>query len=170
MLRRQRVSDVETNKHKHVLVLPRRHRLTGTLSWRFVRSTKRPTLFICYLFQVVDPRAALLSNFEVLSLLRGLEADHLSRTKTAFRVKKEEEASAALSSFTIPGNISHLEASENLRTVQVEVCRFLFNNNNISLITYIMVSGNQLSLGKLLTKHLSERRWHHETCQRPRTV
>ena len=85
-----------------------------------------PTEFTRYLFQIVNPRAALLSNFEVLSLLRGLEADHLSRTKTAFRVKKEEEASAAPSSSTIPGNISHLEASENLRTVQVEVCHVFF--------------------------------------------
>jgi DNA-directed RNA polymerase subunit F len=79
--------------------------------------------------EVVNTRAALLSNFEVLSLLRGLEADHLSRTKTAFRVKKEEEASAApSSSFTIPGNISHLEASENLRTVQVEAISYLSAN------------------------------------------
>ena len=124
--------------------------------------------FTCFSFQVVNPRAALLSNFEVLSLLRGLEADHLSRTKTAFRIKKEEEASAVPSSFTIPGNISHLEASENLRTVQVEVCRVLFLNN-ISVITF-MVSGNQLSLRKLPTKHISERRRHHETCQRPRTL
>ena len=72
--------------------------------------------------QIIHPRAALLSNFEVLTLLRDLEADHLSRSKTAFRVKKEEEASSS----TIQGNISHLEASENLRTVEVEVRLFFF--------------------------------------------
>lgn len=61
----------------------------------------------------------------MLSLLRDLEADHLLRTKTALRVKKEEEALVATSSSTIPGNVSHLEASENLRTVEVEVRRSL---------------------------------------------
>ena len=42
------------------------------------------------------------------------------------------------------------------------------NDNQHSL--YIMVSGNRLSLRKLPAKHLSERRRHHETCQRPCTV
>ncbi|KAF8817052.1 hypothetical protein BYT27DRAFT_7204849 [Phlegmacium glaucopus] len=79
--------------------------------------------------EVVNPRAALLSNFEVLTLLRDLEADHLLRTKTAFRVKKEEEISAATtSSSNIPGNVSHLEASENLRTVEVEAISYLSAN------------------------------------------
>jgi hypothetical protein len=72
---------------------------------------------------VVNARAALLSNFEVLSLLRELEADHISRTKTALRIKKEEEA--ATSNGGPPGLNSatsfNLEASENLRTVEVEV-------------------------------------------------
>ena len=96
------------------------HTLMEVCSW-----LKSPTeqLYLLVIYQIVNPRIALLSNFEVLTLLRDLEADHLSRTKTAFRVKKEEEASATPSSFTIP----HLEASENLRTVQVEVCRVFYD-------------------------------------------
>jgi hypothetical protein len=62
-----------------------------------------------------------------LTLLRSLEADHLSRTKTAFRVKKEE--ASATSSSTISGSLSHLEASENLRTVQVEAISYLSANH-----------------------------------------
>lgn len=71
----------------------------------------------------MNPRAALLSNYEVLTLLRDLEADHLARTKTAHRIKKEEEA-AGLSS-TVPAgggkDPTVVEASENLRTVSFEV-------------------------------------------------
>jgi len=60
-----------------------------------------------------------LSNYEVLNLLQELEADHLARTKTIQRIKKEEEANGT----AIPGNSgSVLETSENLRTIQVEVC------------------------------------------------
>ncbi|KAG5343092.1 hypothetical protein C0989_000082 [Termitomyces sp. Mn162] len=69
--------------------------------------------------EVVNARAALLSNHEVLTLLRELESDHLARAKTALRVKKEEEAAGLpprLSGDTVFG-----EASENLRTVEVEV-------------------------------------------------
>ncbi|GAW09181.1 dna-directed rna polymerase iii subunit rpc9-like [Lentinula edodes] len=43
--------------------------------------------------EVINARSALLSNFEVLELLRDLENEHLARTKTAIRIKKEEEAS-----------------------------------------------------------------------------
>ena len=69
--------------------------------------------------QVLNQRAALLSNYEVLELLRELESDHLARTKTALRIKKEEEAA---------GHAPKLQAqpddiSENLRTVEVEVSR-----------------------------------------------
>jgi hypothetical protein len=67
---------------------------------------------------VINPRAALLSNFEVLSLLRELENDHLARTKTALRIKKEEESSGVPS-----GHLSAVteDISENLRTIEVEV-------------------------------------------------
>lgn len=70
----------------------------------------------------------MLSNYEVLSWLRELESDHLSRTKTALRVKKEEETAISLSGSASASSSlgigAHLEASENLRTVEVEV-RFI---------------------------------------------
>jgi len=76
--------------------------------------------------EVVNPRSALLSNYEVLSLLRDLEADHLARTKTALRIKKEEEA-AGVSSI-VPGggkDPTVVEIYENLRTVSVEAIQYL---------------------------------------------
>ncbi|KAF8877162.1 RNA polymerase Rpb4-domain-containing protein [Gymnopilus junonius] len=54
--------------------------------------------------EVLNPRAALLSNYEVLTLLRELESDNLLRTKAALRVKKEEEAGL------VNGAISYLSA------------------------------------------------------------
>ena len=62
---------------------------------------------------LINPRAALLSNYEVLDLLKQLEADHIARTRTAQRLKKEEEDAAVA---TEP-----LSISENLRTIEVEV-------------------------------------------------
>jgi hypothetical protein len=63
---------------------------------------------------VLNNRAALLSNYEVLQLLKELEADHIARTRTAQRLKKEEED--ATGSPDTP-----LTISENLRTIEVEV-------------------------------------------------
>ena len=62
------------------------------------------------LMEVVSKRAALLCNYEVLTLLRELEEDHLARAKTAFKVKKEEGASSS------SGAAKDVEVSENLRT------------------------------------------------------
>jgi hypothetical protein len=67
--------------------------------------------------QVLNPRSALLSNFEVLTLLRELESDHLARAKTALRIKEEDQAT---------GNLSRIQpltddVPENLRTIEVEV-------------------------------------------------
>jgi hypothetical protein len=67
--------------------------------------------------QVVSARSALLSNFEVLSLLRELESEHVAQQKTAQRLKKEdEEAGRPASNYA-----SADQVSENLRTVEVEV-------------------------------------------------
>jgi len=74
--------------------------------------------------EVLNPRAALLSNYEVLSLLQELESDHLLRTKTALRVKKEEEGSSTAAAANPTVN-THLEASENLRTIEVEAISYL---------------------------------------------
>ncbi|KAJ3995176.1 RNA polymerase Rpb4-domain-containing protein [Lentinula boryana] len=72
--------------------------------------------------EVINSRSALLSNFEVLELLRDLENDHLARTKTAIRVKKEEEASGIPSQAKHPATI---EVTENVRTIQVEAIQYL---------------------------------------------
>ena len=75
--------------------------------------------------QVVSARSALLSNYEVLTLLKELESDQLSRQKTALRIKKEEEERVALAGKDVaPSQASLLapeEVSENLRTVEFEV-------------------------------------------------
>ncbi len=66
--------------------------------------------------QVLNQRSALLSNYEVLTLLRELESDHLARSKTALRIKKEEEAAGLPKHLSPPDDVC-----ENLRTVEVEV-------------------------------------------------
>jgi len=72
--------------------------------------------FKVLVLQVVNARAALLSNYEVLDLLRELESEHLQRTKTALRIKKEEDSAGTLS-IAAPQE----DVCENLRTVEVEV-------------------------------------------------
>lgn len=70
--------------------------------------------------EVVNSRTALLSNFEVLTLLRELDAKHVARTKAALRTKKEEDAAGK------PTQDSHIEeVSENLRTVELETIQYL---------------------------------------------
>ncbi|KAI6131177.1 RNA polymerase Rpb4-domain-containing protein [Pisolithus croceorrhizus] len=70
--------------------------------------------------EVVNSRAALLSNFEVLTLLRELDSKHVARTKAAVRTKKEEDAAGK------PTQDSHIEeVSENLRTVELEAIQYL---------------------------------------------
>ncbi|KAI0315594.1 RNA polymerase Rpb4-domain-containing protein [Amylostereum chailletii] len=72
--------------------------------------------------EVLNPRASLLSNFEVLSLLRELESDFHLKSKTAQRVKKEDEAAGV----TTPRVYDPLDdISENLRTVEVEAIQYL---------------------------------------------
>ncbi|EMD39643.1 hypothetical protein CERSUDRAFT_103640 [Gelatoporia subvermispora B] len=69
--------------------------------------------------EVVNQRAALLSNYEVLTLLRELESDHLARTKTALRLKKEEEQSGT------KVHAPQEDVCENLRTIEVEAIQYL---------------------------------------------
>jgi len=72
---------------------------------------------------VLNPRAALLSNLEVLHLLRELEADHLASQKSALKIKKEEERAGSQNSKNLVQNV---QVSENLRTIEVEasLCSF----------------------------------------------
>ena len=57
--------------------------------------------FSSYFAQVLNQRATLLSNCEVLQLLRELKADHIARTRTAQHLKKEEEDAAAVTGYLV---------------------------------------------------------------------
>ncbi|KAF9517307.1 hypothetical protein BS47DRAFT_1390087 [Hydnum rufescens UP504] len=70
--------------------------------------------------EVLVPRSALLSNFEVLRLLKELEAEQLVHARAAL-VKKEGEEADPKSVVTALGDI----VSENMRTVQFEVIEHL---------------------------------------------
>ena len=63
-----------------------------------------------------------MSNFEVLTLLQELENDHLARSKTALRIKKEEEAAGNLVARSQPAAD---DICENLRTIEVEAIQYL---------------------------------------------
>ncbi|KZP12509.1 hypothetical protein FIBSPDRAFT_912893 [Athelia psychrophila] len=71
--------------------------------------------------EVLNARSALLSNHEVLSLLRELDSAHIARAKTAVRIKQEEAAAPA---GTRPA-VAVDEVCENLRTVEVEAISYL---------------------------------------------
>jgi len=84
--------------------------------------------------EVVSARSALLSNYEVLTLLRELESDQRARQKTALRVKKEEEervnalatsGESAQQSVLPQLHVLQEEVSENLRTVEFEAIQYL---------------------------------------------
>ncbi|KAH9983701.1 HRDC-like protein [Russula compacta] len=88
-------------------------------------AVRSPSAFLA-LALVLNPRAALLSNYEVLQLLRELEADHIARTRTAQRLKKEEEDVAAATGHPPPPSPDPpLTVSENLRTIEVEAIQYL---------------------------------------------
>jgi hypothetical protein len=109
---------------------------------------------------VVNTRAALLSNYEVLTLLRELENDHLSRAKTAVKVKKEEEASGALN-YT-PSTFG--EASQNLRTVEIEVCGI---SHTVPSMFMGFSEGNTIPFWGLSTHTEADTGRDHKTCQSP---
>ena len=69
--------------------------------------------------QVLKPRAAFLSNFEVYSLLQDLEQKQLEETRAALATKREEQ-----SDDLSKGTANHMrleEPAENVRTIQLEV-------------------------------------------------
>ncbi|XP_006462446.1 hypothetical protein AGABI2DRAFT_179185 [Agaricus bisporus var. bisporus H97] len=96
--------------------------------------TKSPLLRQPTTMEVVNPCSALLSNYEVLTLLKELENDHLERSKTAMRIKKEEDSLSSSTSIGTTGGTQHTyhhntnylpDISENLRTIQVEAIQYL---------------------------------------------
>jgi hypothetical protein len=101
-----------------------------------------------------------------LTLLRELENDHLARTKTALRIKKEEEASGHAPR---PGGVEPFgEASENLRTIEIEVRSLLVTgihtkSSNLSF----SVSGDSVSLSRVSTSPLSNRCRDHQARKGP---
>jgi len=74
--------------------------------------------------EVQNPRSALLSNHEVLTLLRELDGDNIARTKTALHIKKEEDSSG-----NVVGRAGYDPTtdyvSENLRTIEIEAIQYL---------------------------------------------
>ncbi|CAE7192420.1 unnamed protein product [Rhizoctonia solani] len=77
--------------------------------------------------QIVSKNSALLSNYEVLALLRELESNQLAKARSHLAAKKEEEG-AALNGQAVPpvaGNPIQDEAPQNLRTIEVELITHL---------------------------------------------
>ncbi|KAJ1303326.1 hypothetical protein OPQ81_011522 [Rhizoctonia solani] len=77
--------------------------------------------------EVVSKNSALLSNYEVLALLRELESNQLAKARSHLAAKKEEEG-AALSGHPVPpvaGNPIQDEVPQNLRTIEVELISHL---------------------------------------------
>ncbi|CAE6527230.1 unnamed protein product [Rhizoctonia solani] len=77
--------------------------------------------------EVVSKNSALLSNYEVLALLRDLESNQLAKARSHLAAKKEEEG-AALNGQSVPpvaGNPIQDEVPQNLRTIEVELISHL---------------------------------------------
>ncbi|GJJ15522.1 hypothetical protein Clacol_009800 [Clathrus columnatus] len=78
--------------------------------------------------EVINPRAALLSNFEVLTLLRELEQEQLAETRAALTLKKETtkiSQNGSDSNTFVPNQPPVPEVCENLRTVEFEAIAHL---------------------------------------------
>lgn len=71
--------------------------------------------------EVVNARAALLSNLEVLQLLQAQHAEQLAQAKAAFAVKKERDHNGAAAEVPLPTE----QVCENLRTVEFEAIQYL---------------------------------------------
>lgn len=113
---------------------------------------------------MINHRSALLSNFEVLTLLRELESDHLAKTRNALRIKKEEEAAGTSAA---RNHVPQEEVLENLRTVEVEVRLDL---SPFDILSTARSSGNAVSICELSTYRRAERGRHSTTHAKPRLV
>ena len=118
-------------------------------------------------------RSALPSNYEVLSLLQELESDFIARSKTAVRIKKEEEAAGGLGSTRpkVAGgkDPTVVEISENLRTIEVEVSRSA-TGCTASSLTYSLYPDNTIPLSRLPTHKRPGTRRDQQADQVTRTV
>ncbi|CAE6458458.1 unnamed protein product [Rhizoctonia solani] len=77
--------------------------------------------------EIVSKNSALLSNYEVLALLRELESNQLAKARSHLAAKKEEEG-AAMNGHPVPpvaGNPTQDEVPQNLRTIEVELITHL---------------------------------------------
>ena len=111
----------------------------------------------------------MLSNYEVLQLLKELEADHIARTRTAHRLKKEEEDNAAATGHPAPPSPDPpLTVSENLRTMEVEVCSAPLTST--SRIVTCVTTGHPIPLSRLSTYALADSRGHPTPDQKPRPL
>ena len=66
---------------------------------------------------MVETRSALLSNYEVLTLLKELEEEQVGKAKANFLVKKEQSTLDESRVDIMPEE----DISENLRTIEYEV-------------------------------------------------
>ena len=116
---------------------------------------------------VVNPRAALLSNLEVLHLLRELEADHLASQKSALKIKKEEEQTGSQN----PKNpAQNDQISENLRTIEVEASPPVFLSFAAQIDRSSFYPGYSISHSQLSAVVVAVRSWRPKTRQGARTL
>ena len=139
-------------------------------SWRSASVCSQSSSFSSHLAQVLNQSAALLSNYEVLQLLRELEADHIARTRTAQRLKKEEEDVAAATGHLPPPSADPpLTVSENLRTIEVEVRCALVTPMTSRFLTYF-TPGHPVSHCRLSTHTPADCAGHPTSHEKPRSL
>jgi len=142
-------------------------RASTTRAWRSALLSSQ--VFFSSFSQILNSRAALLSNYEVLQLLKELEADHIARTRTAHRLKKEEEDNAAATGHPAPPSPDPpLTVSENLRTIEVEV-----NYAPLTLTSQILTcltSGHPVPHSRLSTHAFADSPGHPTPDQKPRPL
>ncbi len=74
--------------------------------------------------KVIKARSALLSNFEVLRRLKEQEAEQQVHARAALVKREDDEAEHQTNTIEALGAI----VSENMRTIQFEVCPSTFND------------------------------------------
>ncbi|KAG8754902.1 hypothetical protein FRC14_004536 [Serendipita sp. 396] len=72
--------------------------------------------------EIIKPRTAFLSNYEVYSLLKEMESKQLEQTRAIMATKKEENLEDL---YKGPNYVVPEEVAENVRTIQVELLQYL---------------------------------------------